>query len=303
MLERNCNIRYDRNGSFFDKERKSRMKQIAKIIISVSLLMIGGSIRAIDTVADEVIIEGISNEAVNPWDERPLIQTTSWAEEYIDAVKLGAYTMPKCQSKDAELLYEEAAKGVVRIEMGQYAGSGLIWRMEKEGMVIAANKHLLCEAAYGTVTVVNGMMLQAEILGYSQEYDLGFLWIERGKLTSELLRDCYEVRRMEEVTEQIEKQSIVQIASSQQAAQDRYEGVVEGMKYVPEFQSEMLQAKCYAKAGMSGGGVFNKEGYLLGMIAGGDVAKEDSIREAEITYSIPAEQIESEYQRMMENMR
>ena len=170
-------------------------------------------------------------------------------------------------------------------------------------MVIAANKHLLCEAAYGRVTFVNGMALRAEILGYSQEYDLGFLWIERGELTWEMLRDCYEIRPMEDVTEEIEKQNIMQIASSQQAAQDRYEGVAIGMTYVSEFQSEMLQTKCYAKAGMSGGGVFDEQGYLLGMIAGGEVAKEASIREAEITYSIPAEQIEPEYQRIRESMQ
>lgn len=279
------------------------MKQIAKTVMLVSVLMIVGKISAMDTVAEEVIIESVTNKIVNPWDNRPLIQTTSFTEEYIDAVKLGAFTMPECQSKDSEILYEEASKCVVRIEMGQYAGSGLIWRMEEEGMVIAANKHLLCEAAYGRVTFVNGMALRAEILGYSQEYDLGFLWIERGELTWEMLRDCYEIRPMEDVTEEIEKQNIMQIASSQQAAQDRYEGVAIGMTYVSEFQSEMLQTKCYAKAGMSGGGVFDEQGYLLGMIAGGEVAKEASIREAEITYSIPAEQIEPEYQRIRESMQ
>ena len=278
------------------------MKQITKTVMLVSVLMILGNISAIDTVAEEVIIESVTKKKVNPWDNRPLIQTTSFTEEYIDAVKLGAFTIPECQSKDSEILYEEASKCVVRIEMGQYAGSGLIWRMEEEGMVIAANRHLLCEAAYGTVTFVNGMALRAEILGYSQEYDLGFLWIERGELTWEMLRDCYEIRPMEDVTEEIEKQNIMQIASSQQAAADCYEGVVKGKTFVPEFQTFMLETACFSKAGMSGGGVFDEQGYLLGMIAGGEVAKGASIREAEITYSIPVEQIESEYQRIRENL-
>ena len=131
------------------------MKQIAKTVMLVSVLMIVGKISAIDTVAEEVIIESVTNKIVNPWDNRPLIQTTSFTEEYIDAVKLGAFTMPECQSKDSEILYEEASKCVVRIEMGQYAGSGLIWRMEEEGMVLVANKHLLREAACGTVTFSN----------------------------------------------------------------------------------------------------------------------------------------------------
>ena len=291
------------NLCLFRKEKDYKMKQITKTVMLISVLMILGNISAINTTAEEVIIESVTKKIVNPWDNRPLIQTTSFTEEYIDAVKLGAFMMPECQSKDSEILYEEASKCVVRIEMGQYAGSGLIWRMEEKGMVIAANKHLLCEAAYGTVTFVNGVALRAEILGYSQEYDLGFLWIERGELTWEMLRDYYEVRLIEEVTEEIEKQNIIQIASSQQAAADCYEGVINGKIFVPEFQTFMLETACFSKAGMSGGGVFDEHGYLLGMIAGGEAAENDSQRVAEITYSIPAEQIEFEYQRIRESLQ
>lgn len=274
------------------------MKRITKIVMLVSVLMIVSNIRAIDTVAEEVIIESIRDEVVNPWDNRPLIQTTSFTEEYIDAVKLGAFTMPECQAEEADSLYAEASKCVVRIVMGQYAGSGLIWCMEEEGMVIAANKHLLCEAAYGAVTFADGMTLRAEILGYSQECDLGFLLIEREELTYEVLRNCYEVRKIEgasRFTEAQENQNIIQIASSQQVEGDYYEGVVNGTTFVPEFQAFMLETACFSKAGMSGGGVFDENGYLIGMIAGGEVGAEDLVREAEITYSIPAWQIEEEY--------
>lgn len=278
------------------------MKQITRIFVLVSLLMIVGNINAMETVAEEVIIESISTEEHNPWYNRPLIQATTYEDEYLDAVKLGVYTMPECQAENTEILYAEASKSVVRIVMGQYAGSGLIWRMEEEGMIIAANKHLLREAAYGTVTFANEITLRAEILYFSQEYDLGFLFIPRDELTSELLRDCYEVRRiqgiLEQGEEQIENRNIIQITSSQQVASDCYMGVIHGTTFVPEFQSFMLETECYSRAGMSGGGVFDEKGYLLGMIAGGNVELEASVREAEITYSIPVWQIEEEYQRL-----
>lgn len=271
-------------------------------LIRVSILIIVCCLSVTTVTAEEVIIESIITEEHNPWDNRPLIQTTTFVQEYMDAVKLGAFTMPECRTEAADSLYAEASKCVVRIVMGQYAGSGVIWRMEKEGMVIAANKHLLREAAHGSVIFANGIALQAEILYFSPEYDLGFLFIPREELTSELLRDCYEVRRVQELSEQageyIEGRNIIQIASSQQAAADCYEGVGKGITFVPEFQAFMLETECFSKAGMSGGGVFDEKGYFIGMIAGGDVKVDASVREAEITYSIPTWQIEEEYQKL-----
>lgn len=278
------------------------MKQIMTEFIRVSILILVWCMSAVTVTAEEVIIESISIEERNPWKNRPLIQSTTYQEEYLDAVRLGAFTMPELTEVNEEKLYKEASKCVVRIVMGQYAGSGVIWRMEKEGMVIAANKHLLREAAHGSVIFANGIALQAEILYFSPEYDLGFLFIPREELTSELLRDCYEVRRVQELSEQageyIEGRNIIQIASSQQAAADCYVGAVKGLSFVPEFQAFMLETECFSKAGMSGGGVFDEKGYFIGMIAGGDVKVDASVREAEITYSIPTGQIEEEYQKL-----
>ncbi len=278
------------------RERRNIMKQIMTELIRVSILFIVWCLSVTTVTAEEVIIESISTEEHNPWYNRPLIQATTYEDEYLDAVKLGVYTMPECQAEDTEILYAEASKSVVRIVMGQYAGSGLIWRMEEEGMVLVSNKHLLREAACGTVTFSNGMALQAENLHFSQEYDLGFLFIPREELASELLRDCYEVRRVQALPEQIENQRIMQIASSQQPAADCYKGISKGMTFVPEFQAVMLETECFSKAGMSGGGVFDEQGYLLGMIAGGDVNSNTSVRESETTYSISVWQIEEEYQ-------
>lgn len=256
----------------------------------------------INISAEEVIIESISLGNDNPWDNRPLIQTTTYEEEYCGAVRLGAFTMPEIIDKKEDRLYEEASGCVVRIVMGQYAGSGLIWRMEEDGMVLVTNKHLLRESAYGIVTFSNEMALQAEVLYFSQEYDLGFLFIPREVLHADILRNCYEVRKTKEgikqAGEQLEEQKIIQIASSQQVAADCYKGTSKKIVFVPEFQAFMLETECFSKAGMSGGGVFDEKGYLIAMIAGGEVDKDDLVRESEITYSIPAWQIEEEYNKL-----
>lgn len=268
------------------------MKHIATMFVLVMVLIMVCDVNTMDVTAEEVVIKSISETEENPWENRPLIQTTSYEDEYLGAVRLGAFTMPVCDTKDLQIIYLEASRCIVRIEMGQYAGNGVIWRMEEEGMVIAANKHLLREAAYGTVTFSDGTSLQAEVMAYSQEYDLGFLFIPREKLTSEVLRECYEVR----TKGRTEGEKVIQIAYSQENVKGCYEGTVVGETFVPEFQASMLETKCYSKAGMSGGGVFDEEGFLIGMIAGGEAEEGASVRESEITYSIFAEDIEKEYQ-------
>lgn len=273
-----------------------------KQLIRLSIFVIMWSMSVINISAEEVIIESISLGNDNPWDNRPLIQATTYDEEYCGAVRLGAFTMPEIIDKKEDRLYEEASGCVVRIVMGQYAGSGLIWRMEEDGMVLVTNKHLLRESAYGIVTFSNEMALQAEVLYFSQEYDLGFLFIPREVLHADILRNCYEVRKTKEgikqTGEQLEEQKIIQIASSQQVAADCYKGTSKKIVFVPEFQAFMLETECFSKAGMSGGGVFDEKGYLIAMIAGGEVDKDDLVRESEITYSIPVWQIEDEYHKL-----
>lgn len=278
-----------------------KKKQIVTGLMLACILMIVGKMNITDVLAEEVIIESINGKEENPWENRPLIQTTSFADEYLGSVRLGAFTMPVSETEDAETLSWEATKCVVRIVMGQYAGSGLIWSMEEEGMVLVSNKHLLKEAAYGTVTFINGDELRAEVLGFSKAYDIGFLFIEREALTSDVLRECYLVRQYEELSDNLHSGTaadiqVVQIGSAQGVAADRSEGQLAGKEYVPEFQNEMLVTKCYARAGMSGGGVFDEKGYLLGMIAGGEVEDYFSVRDSQITYSISVEDIEEVYE-------
>jgi hypothetical protein len=45
---------------------------------------------------------------------------------------------------------------------------------------------------------------------------------------------------------------------------------------------------------MSGGGIFDERGRLLGMVSGGDVSSNK--KESETTYSIPAKLIQEEYE-------
>ena len=148
------------------------------------------------------------------------------------------------------------------------------------------------------VTFADGEQLTAEALGYSAQYDIAFFQIRTGQIPQELLWEIAEVKRPLEIAWQERTQSgtaIVQ-ADSEEAA---YQGTIHQIQYIPEFGTDMLVTSCYAKAGMSGGGVFDEEGWLLGMITGGEAAGSGQ-KEAWITYSIPSPIIEQEYQLLVE---
>ena len=175
---------------------------------------------------------------------------------------------------------------------------GIIWAVTEDNVVIASNRHVLTGDVEAQVTFADGEQLTAEALGYSAQYDIAFFQIRTGQIPQELLWEIAEVKRPLEIAWQERTQSgpaIVQ-ADSEEAA---YQGTIHQIQYIPEFGTDMLVTSCYAKAGMSGGGVFDEEGWLLGMITGGEAAGSGQ-KEAWITYSIPSPIIEQEYQLLVE---
>jgi hypothetical protein len=53
---------------------------------------------------------------------------------------------------------------------------------------------------------------------------------------------------------------------------------------------------------MSGGGIFDMKGRLLGMISGGEVLEVSKKKESGITYSIPAGLIQEEYEQILSDL-
>lgn len=198
-------------------------------------------------------------------------------------------------------LYEELKKSIVRIEVDKTAGSGIVWSIEEGKIIIVSSRHLIEQGDKPVVIVYDGTMLVAKVEGCSDVSDVGFVSIEYGNgennNSDDILNKINPV--CPRIYEGIENINIVQIASSAEPAGDLYTGYADSIIYVPQLGENMLQTKCYSKAGMSGGGVFDNEGFLLGMIAAGDVdSSETENRDADTTYSIPVETIEQVYKKL-----
>ncbi|MCM1182098.1 MAG: serine protease [Roseburia sp.] len=217
--------------------------------------------------------------------------------------------------------YRLARRSVVMVTAEDACGSGVVWELTKERIVIAASRHLLRKGAAAVVTLgADGNMsagadgsisVQAESLGYSQQYDVGFLSVSTAEVPEALLRHLRAVRPMQyDVESEADRSAfaaayvqweIIQLGvDTESGGMGFFQGSITGVQFVPVFNAQMLETACYAKAGMSGGGVFDRYGRFWGLIGGGEVAEDAERREADVTYSLPPQTIEREYVLVME---
>lgn len=212
------------------------------------------------------------------------------------------------QMEDArmQIVYQLARRSVVKVAVKDSVGSGIVWKIDEEHIVIVSNRHLLMKDVKAKVTFCNGESADAAMIGYSQQYDIGFLRVEANAVTANVLRDIYEAVPADYVTggpdsaecfqSEYADRPVLQIGADLSGNKDNFfTGSILGIAYEPVFNTNVLKTKCYSKAGMSGGGVFDVGGRLLGMLSGGEVAEDAEHRESERTYSLLVALIADEY--------
>jgi hypothetical protein len=233
-----------------------------------------------------------------------LVQTVSDLDVYEGMAALGMLRTQPAEHEDMQEAYEKVRESIVRIDMPGAYGSGIVFRLEPERIVIATNGHVLdyWQDDTGIVCFEQGEMAHACLLGRSQEYDVGFLEIPVGELDAELLQTVreindplrgYEWEYLPQKREYLLQpgQSVFYVGAGGQGEQLCYEGILEDLAfYIPVFGENMLYGSGYICEGMSGGGTFDRRGYFLGMISGGTDRNE--------TASIPAKDICEAYEKL-----
>ena len=132
-----------------------------------------------------------------------LIQSVTEQDLYEGMVCLGMLECPVLQEADCEKAFENVKDCVVRVIMGNAYGSGILWELTADRVIIATNSHVLAywqqEDSY--LLFPQGYFVEAEVLGLSVQYDVGFLSVDNGQFTyAELERlrraavesECYE---------------------------------------------------------------------------------------------------------------
>lgn len=203
-----------------------------------------------------------------------LIQTVSGQDIYEGSLALGMLTCPVLEDADAAAAYENVKNSVVRLDMGTAYGSGVILYLTADAVIIATNRHVLeyWDETSGVVWFPQGCFVDAAALGSASESDVGFLRVDNGELGVDTLMTlrsvCMEEASAEDGDAQIEGFCVG--ADREKEEPVFHEALLEKEeRYIALFQEDMLYGHGFAREGMSGGGIFDCHGRLLGLLAGG----------------------------------
>lgn len=203
-----------------------------------------------------------------------LIQSVTEQDIFEGMLALDMLQNDTLEKTDWEKAYELVKDCVVRVEMGNAYGSGIVYRITPQQIMIATNAHVLdyWKDESGFVYFPDGYYASATKLGCSARYDVGFLAIDNDYFTYEELETMCYAAVDETIYDTLQEGDSLFSVGADKELSDlvSYEGtLVDTSRYIEEFDSNMLYACGFAKEGMSGGGTFDGKGHLIGMISGG----------------------------------
>ena len=166
----------------------------------------------------------------------------------------------------------------VQIKGAKYLGSGVIWAAEENVLVIATAAHVTEDNSSMTVQFGTGDPVEARLLHISDQVDAAFLEVSLEELRRQEII-WQPARQDKEVCDRLEAGEPLLIMGSVEESVDRtYSGsVTEPWIYMEDFDNYMLLGHAYAIPGASGGGVFTRDGILVGILCGGNEADEIAV--------------------------
>lgn len=214
-----------------------------------------------------------------------LIQTVTEQDIFEGMLSLGLLECSVLETNDCEAAYENVKDCIVQLHMRSAYGSGVIWEITPEQIIIVTNKHVLeyWEDEISYVQFPQGYFTGAEILAVSEEYDIGFLAVSNREFTYQELEqiryvhydtECYKALHTGEDmfcvgAADVEENTPDYSLNLRDRAVIFYQGsIADTWRYIDDFEEYMLYGYGYAREGMSGGGSFDGKGNLIGIISG-----------------------------------
>ena len=178
------------------------------------------------------------------------------------------------QEENLAGMLQEAASGMmVQLVAGNVSGSGVLWKVQGDELWIATAAHVVTQGTDAVeITFSDGFHMTAERVAADADTDIALLAVNLQDITAEHLEAYCVANVDEESAASLQAgDGIIVMASGKGVAADAYEGkVVNPWIYVEDFGQDMLLLKADAEPGMSGGGIFDSRGHLLGILCGGD---------------------------------
>lgn len=210
-----------------------------------------------------------------------LIQTVTEQDIFEGMLSLGLLECSVLETNDCEAAYENVKDCIVQLRMRNAYGSGVIWEMTPERIIIVTNKHVLdyWEDEISYVRFPQGYFTGAEILIISEEYDIGFLAVSNTEFDYRELEQIRYVHHDAELYQALCSGDDMFCVGVTDVVDDQemffFQGsVADTWRYIEEFEEYMLYCYGHAREGMSGGGSFDGKGNLIGIISGATMTGE-----------------------------
>ncbi len=169
-------------------------------------------------------------------------------------------------------MLQDVTKGAsVQIYMNQVGGSGVIWRQEEEQLVIVTAAHVLAEdSGQVQITFADGYSVESSEYTIEASADVAFVYVPVEKIPQECINAYCRVNvdkgKYDEITS---GDIVIACGSVSEPGGEAYEGIlIENWIWIEDFNQYMMLAKLVVESGMSGGAVFDEEGYFLGILCG-----------------------------------
>lgn len=186
--------------------------------------------------------------------------------------------MEPLQSEDpdhenlADMLQRAGSGMMVQLRAGGLLGSGVICGAKENQLLILTAAHVLEEAgdAVEVVFTENASVFTEEFECFMAG-DFALVRVSGGDVSENTLERCLcaniDKNSFDEATR---GQGCIVMGSRSGVAAEAYEGVIlDHWIYMEDYGQYMMWVKAEGKPGMSGGGLFDRQGHLLGIISGG----------------------------------
>ena len=173
----------------------------------------------------------------------------------------------------ADMLQKNGAGMMVQLGAGTLLGSGVIYKSEENRLLILTAAHVL-EEAEGSVLITfsDGWVTVSSDYECFAPTDLAVVRVDGSAIPEEHLNQyiCANVDK-ERFDAATAGEGCIVMGSSAGVAAEAYEGtILDNWIYMEDYGEYMMWVRAEGKPGMSGGGLFDRQGYFLGILSGGD---------------------------------
>lgn len=173
----------------------------------------------------------------------------------------------------AAMLQEAGSGMMVQLQAGNLLGSGVICGVEKDKLLILTAAHVL-EKAEGFVLVIfaDGASVSTDEFECFERVDFAAVRVAGGDIPEDSLEKC--------ICANVDKESFdtattgtgcIAMGSRSGVAEEAYEGIIlDHWIYMEDYGQYMMWVKAEGMPGMSGGGLFDRQGHFLGILSGGN---------------------------------